>query len=146
MGRGNKNKAAGTKFERDIKDALISAGFDTERTASVGMDKGVDVGDLHVHLRPGLTLVIQAKRRKGRALGLWMEQASEQASAASSLTVQTIPAVVHKLRGVGAILKQPITLELGEIVKLLWEVDTRVDFVATIDDMDGARLLRPAEQ
>lgn len=114
MGRTNRSaKAAGTRFERAIADALAEHVDDRiDRRAKTGnKDKG-DVGGLRAH---GQRVVIECKDVSRTDLGGWVREADIERGnddAAAGL-------VIHKRRGHGDALDQYVTCTVRDLVALL---------------------------
>lgn len=107
-----KNK--GDRFERDIRDYLLSQGFNVERTRAGWAD---DRGDIH-----GIAgFTWECKNQKALSLSAWVgELESECRNAGTS-----VGAVVHKKRGVTDGGEQYATLPLRMLVQLLKEAGYR---------------------
>lgn len=114
MGRTNRSaKAAGTRFERLIADALAKHVDDRiDRRAKTGnKDKG-DVGGLRAH---GQRVVIECKDVSRTDLGGWVREADIERGnddAAAGL-------VIHKRRGHADALDQYVTCTVRDLIALL---------------------------
>ena len=99
----------GQRAERDAVAALRALGLDaaTSRSLTGGLQRGADV-----HC-PTLPLAIEVKDHARDALPQWLDQARAQAS-------EDRPgAVVHKRRGKADAAEWFVTLQLGDLVRLL---------------------------
>lgn len=106
-------KQAGSRFERDIADALARTVDDRiDRRAKTGSrDKG-DIGGVRVH---GQRVVIECKDVSVLSLGTWVGEAE-----AERVNDEALAGIVaHKRRGKGDPLDQYVTMTLRDLVALL---------------------------
>lgn len=107
-------RAAGTRFERQIADALADALDDDriDRRAKTGAyDKG-DIGGIRVH---GQRLVIECKDTTRTDLAGWTAQARAEADNDGALA----GVVVAKRRGIGDPSRQWVHMELRDLIALI---------------------------
>lgn len=106
-------KAAGTRFERSIADALAEHVDDRidRRVKTGGKDKG-DIAGLRAH---GARVVIECKDTSRIALGVWTAEAETERVNDDAL----IGLVAHKRRGKGDPLDQYVTCTVRDLVALL---------------------------
>lgn len=118
----NPQKAKGDKFELDVVNYLVAAGFNAKRTRA-GYER--DYGDIHVLDDLGrLGLILQAKNRAQdtspwRRLAGYVADTELQRSQAGARHAAT----VVKRPGVAAPGKQYVVLELDWYLALLREAD-----------------------
>ena len=114
MTRNRKSaRTAGTRFERQIADALAAALEDDRidrRVKNGAKDRG-DIGGIRVR---GERLVIEAKNCTRVALPEWIREAHTAAGHDDAL----LGVVVSKRHGVGDPMKQWVHMELGDLVAL----------------------------
>lgn len=70
------SKIKGSKFEILLEKWLIAAGYIAQRLARAGTK---DVGDLHIRLKDGTYIVIEAKAAKTMKLPEWLKEAEVEA-------------------------------------------------------------------
>ena len=107
-------RAAGTRFERQIADALADALEDDRidrRVKTGAADKG-DIGGIRVH---GQRLVIECKDTTRTDLAGWTAQARAEADNDGALA----GVVVAKRRGIADPSRQWVHMELRDLIALI---------------------------
>ncbi len=107
-------KAAGSRFERSIADALAAALDDDRidrRPRYGGKDRG-DISGIRLH---GQRVVIEAKDCAAMRLPEWTRQARIEAGNDDAL----VGVVVHKRRGVSDPMAQWVTCTVADLVAIL---------------------------
>ena len=94
------SKIKGSKFEVLIETWLIAAGYIAQRLARAGTK---DVGDLHIRLKDGTYIVIEAKAAKTLKLPEWLKEAEVEAvNHEEKYGAESYGVVVSKRRQKGA--------------------------------------------
>ena len=114
MARNRKSaKAAGSRFEREIADHLrdnVSEYID--RRVKAGAK---DLGDLANVRAHGQRVVVECKNTSRPSLSQWISEAHVQAANDEA----AVGIVIHKRHGVGAPVKQWVTMTVDDLVFLL---------------------------
>ncbi len=107
-------KAAGTRFERQIADALAAALDDDriDRRVRTGAKDRGDVAGVRLH---GQRVVIECKDTARMALPEWTTEAQLQAGNDDAL----VGVVVHKRHGCADPMRQWVTCTLADFVAIL---------------------------
>lgn len=107
-------KTAGTRFERQIADALAAALDDDriDRRARTGAKDRGDIAGLRLH---GQRVVVEVKDCATLRLPAWTAEARTEAGNDDAL----VGVVVHKRRGVSDPLAQWVTCTVADLVAIL---------------------------
>jgi hypothetical protein len=107
-------RQAGTKFERQIADALSNALDDDriDRRARNGAKDRGDIAGIRLH---GQRVVIECKDTSTLRLPEWTAEAQLEAGNDDAL----VGLVVHKRRGVGDPLQQWVTCTVADLLAIL---------------------------
>lgn len=107
-------KAAGSRFERQIADALAAALDDDriDRRVKTGAKDRGDIAGLRVR---GQRVVVECKNTSRIALGAWMTEAENERGNDDAL----VGLIVHKRHGKGDPLDQWVTMTVRELLALI---------------------------
>lgn len=107
-------KAAGTRFERQIADALAQALDDDriDRRPKTGAKDRGDIGGVRIH---GQRLVLECKNTTRLALPQWTAEARIEAGNDDAL----VGLVIHKRHGTTNPLDQWVTCTLADLIAII---------------------------
>lgn len=95
----SRSKRVGSRYETDLRDWGLAAGYDIDRLALNGSK---DLGDLHIRTKSNGFMVVEAKNVAKLALPEWWEEAQTEADNHEDLYGRpSFPWIVHKRRGHG---------------------------------------------
>lgn len=108
-------RKAGSSFERAQADALAEAlDADIDRRVKYGNQDRGDIGGLRSMF--GERVVIECKNTTRLALGTWMNEARLEAGNDDA----PIALVMHKRKGITDPMRQYVTMEVRDLLRLGW--------------------------
>lgn len=108
-------RQAGSRFERVQADALAEAlDADVDRRVKYGTKDRGDIGGLRSVF--GERIVVECKNTTRLALGTWMNEARLEAGNDDA----PIALVMHKRKGITDPMRQYVTMEVRDLLRLGW--------------------------